>query len=83
MSQIEKAPVDRPYGKPLTDRERKKLDVWYEEDGWCSACGRGTRWGKPGPVVHLGSKKQETDVGFCATCVERMHAALLSGGQAR
>lgn len=77
MSQI-KAMTHREPRVTLSVAERKRLDVWPQDDGWCSACSRGQDWGTRSPiaVVHLGSKKKAVDVAFCGPCIERMHATL-------
>jgi hypothetical protein len=66
----------------LTDADRKKLDVWPEERGWCSACGQGLAWGKQIPVVHIGNRKKDVDVAMCGKCLARMTAALPTAASA-
>ena len=58
----------------LGAKERQKLDVWAEDDGWCSACGKGLHWGEPPRVVHIGSQKKNINVALCISCLAKMTA---------
>jgi hypothetical protein len=77
MPQIH-APKDTEH-KRLSYAERKRLDVWPADEGWCSACGQGLIRGKCVPIVHIGSKKKDVSVALCGKCLGRMTAALNGG----
>ncbi len=74
------APRETKNGPNLSPEEKRRLDCWAEEDGWCSACGEG-RYPveRICPVVHLGKRDGGPNFALCGTCVERMRDILRAG----
>ena len=64
-----------PCARHLTYEDKRGLDCWGEDDGWCSACGEG-KDGEVTPVAHLGSLAKRVDFALCRGCIDRMRAAL-------
>lgn len=77
MPQIQAPPVTKA-GPNLTPDEKRRLDCWAEDDGWCSACGEGAYPVETVcPVAHLGKRADGgPNFALCSTCIERMRDIL-------
>jgi len=63
--------IHAPGFPKFSDEERRRLDVWSEHDGWCSACKR-----EDATVVHIGSVAKCVNVALCSECLRRMIGCL-------